>query len=89
MSVRRGLLARLEEIQSRMPSVTSEEAYAQMEAGRRASERPSRLDLMHPLSAPSRLRDFAEEKYRAQCKDALRKGRELPLLPATQGWLSW
>ena len=32
---------------------------------------------------------LSRRKYRAQCKDAMRKGRELPLLPATQGWLSW
>ena len=57
----RGILARLERIQKDMPSVTSEEAYAQMEAGRRASRRASRLDLMRPPSAPSRLRDFAKE----------------------------
>lgn len=30
----RGILARLERIQKDMPSVTSEQAYAQMEAGR-------------------------------------------------------
>lgn len=32
---------------------------------------------------------LSRRKYRAQCKDAMRKGRELPLPPATQGWLSW
>ena len=58
----RGILAHLEEIQSRMPSVTSEEAYRRMEEGRRASERASRLDLTHPPSAPSRLRDFAKDE---------------------------
>ena len=56
MSVPRGFLARLEEIQSRMPSVTSEQAYAQMEAGRRASEQAQPLDFKGPPAAPSRIR---------------------------------
>ena len=42
--------------------VTSAEAYKQMEAARLASERASRLDLTHPPSAPSRLRDFAKDE---------------------------
>lgn len=58
----RGILARLGRIQEDMPSVTSEQAYAQMEAARLASERASRLDLMRPPSAPSRLRDFAKDE---------------------------
>ena len=56
MSVPRGFLAKLEEIQSRMPSVTSEQAYAQMEAGRRASRQAQLLDFKGPHPAPSRIR---------------------------------
>ena len=42
--------------------VTSEEAYKQMEAARLASQRASRLDLTHPPSAPSRLRDLTKDE---------------------------
>ena len=57
-------LAELRRIRAEMAEipVTSAEAYKQMEAARLASERASRLDLMHPPSAPSRLRDFAKDE---------------------------
>ena len=56
-------LAELRRIRAEMAEipVTSAEAYKQMECARLASERASRLDLMRPPSAPSRLRDFAKE----------------------------
>ena len=57
-------LAELWRIRAEMAQipVTSAEAYKQMEAARLASERASRLDLTHPPSAPSRLRDLTKDE---------------------------
>ena len=79
----RGILARLEEIQKNMPSVTSEEAYARMEEGRRASQRARLLDFRGPPAAPSRIRMTEEEPSRLSLAELRRIRAEMAEIPVT------
>ena len=79
----RGILARLEEIQKNMPSVTSEQAYAQMEAGRRASQQAQLLDFNGPPAAPSRIRMTEEEPSRLSLAELRRIRAEMAEIPVT------